>query len=114
VREVEPMVVEWKGVEVTPFATVVRELRAVNGVGALICDFFGVSVTLLDREIPERLDDDSIAFAVAGDGVVTLLRRPALRKLCCKAAWGFIRRSGSQTRQRAIKSTKSSSWQRRT
>jgi len=99
-------------VEVTPFVSV-RVVRAVRGVGALICDFFGVSVTLETREL-ERLDDDSKAFAVAGEGLVTLPRRPALRKACCRAPWGFIRRSGSQTKQRAMKSTKSSSWHRRT
>lgn len=111
-RELGPIEVEWEGVEVTPFARV-RVVRAVKGVGALICDFFGVSVTLETRELV-RLDDDKRAFAMAGEGLATLERRPALRKACCKAAWGFIRRSGSQTKQRAMKSTKSSSWHRRT
>lgn len=77
VRDDDPTVVVF-GVEGTPFV-VVREVLAVNGVGALICDFLGVSATLV-------LDEESKVFAVAGEGLVILLRRPARRKLCCSAA----------------------------
>lgn len=77
VRDDDPTVVVF-GVEGTPFV-VVREVLAVNGVGALICDFLGVSATLV-------LDEGSKVFAVAGEGLVILLRRPARRKLCCSAA----------------------------
>jgi len=77
VRDDDPTVVVF-GVEGTPFV-VVREVLAVNGVGALICDFLGVSVTLV-------LDEESKVLALAGEGVVILLRRPARRKLCCSAA----------------------------
>lgn len=65
----------------TPFVMTVRLERAVKGVGALICDFFGVSVTLDVRD-PERLDDDSNALVVEGEGLVTLDRRPVFKKLC--------------------------------
>lgn len=64
----------------------VRELRAVSGVGALIIDFFGVSVTLVLR-LP-RLDeaDWRNPFAVLGVGAVTFVRRPAVMYGCRNAA----------------------------
>ena len=87
----------------------VRELRAVSGVGALISDFFGVSVTLVLR-LP-RFDeaDCNSALAVLGVGLVTLDRRPAVMYGCRSAACGFNRRSGSHTRHLEMKSTKRSS-----
>ena len=64
-----------------------RELRAVRGVGALINDFFGVSVTLVLR-LP-RFDDADCrsAFAVLlGVGLVILVLRPAVMYGCRNAA----------------------------
>lgn len=89
---------------------VVLEVRAVRGVGALICDFFGVSVTCLLRLL-ERLDEDSKVFP--GEGLTSLARLP-VTKGCRIAAWGLIRFSGSQVRHFAMKSTKSSSLHRST
>jgi hypothetical protein len=60
-----------------------------------------------------RVEDDSNDFACT-EGLVGLGRRPAVMNGCRKAACGLIRRSGSQTRHLEIKSTKSSSLQRRT
>lgn len=63
---------------------VVRVLRAVKGVGALIKDFFGVSVTcLLLRKL---VADVSMAFAVLGDGLVIFVRFPAEMNGCRSAA----------------------------
>ena len=100
---------ELLGVEGTAFV-VVRDVRAVRGVGALICDFFGVSVTCLVRL--EKLVDDS--NALAGEGLMTLVRRPPVTKGCLMAACGFIRFSGSHVRHLEMKSTKSSSLHRST
>ncbi len=87
----------------------VRELRAVSGVGALMSDFFGVSVTLVLR-LPRFDDADcSRAFAVLLGVAGTFVRRPADMYGCRKAACGFIRRSGSHMRHLEMKSTKSSS-----
>ncbi len=87
-REVEPrvlpcMLVDWLGVVGTPD---VRALRAVRGVGALIMDFFGVSVTFVLR-LP-RFDDADCrsAFAVLGEGLGTFDRRPAVMYGCRSAA----------------------------
>ena len=92
-------------------ALVVLEVRAVRGVGALICDFFGVSIICLLRLV-ERLDEDSNIFP--GEGLTTLGRLPPATKGCRMAACGLIRFSGSQVKHFAMKSTKSSSLHRRT
>lgn len=69
-------------------------------------DFFGVSITCLVL-LPLKPDDEGavrvlvVAFAY--------LRLPANMKGCRMAVCGFIRRSGSQTRHLAMKSTNSSS-----
>ena len=99
---------ELLGVEGTAFV-VVRDVRAVRGVGALICDFFGVSVACFRLE---KLADDS--SALAGEGLTTLVRRPPVTKECRIAACGLIRFSGSHVRHFEMKSTKSSSLHRRT
>jgi hypothetical protein len=91
-------------------AFVVRDVRAVRGVGALIWDFFGVSVTCFVRL--DKLADDKSAFA--GEGLMTLARRPPATKGCRMAACGLIRFSGSHVRHLEMKSTKSSSVHRRT
>lgn len=91
----------------------VRVVRAVRGVGALIIDFFGVSVTLLVREAKFEVEVSN-AFAVPGVGLAILARRPAVMKGCRNAAWGFTRRSGSQTRHFEMKSMNSSSSHRKT
>jgi hypothetical protein len=94
------------------WALVVREMRAVRGVGALIWDFLGVSVGL-DR--PAKLVAvDRRALAAADDGVDAFDRFPAVIKGCRNAFWGLMRRSGSHTRHFETKSMKSSSSQRRT
>jgi hypothetical protein len=91
---------------------VVREMRAVRGVGALIWFFFGVSEAL---DLPARLDAvDRRALAVVEDGVEPFERFPAVMKGCRIAFWGLMRRSGSHTRHLETKSIKSSSSQRRT
>lgn len=72
---------ELLGVEGTTFA-VVRDVRAVRGVGALICDFFGVSVTCLF--LLARLEDESNVFA--GEGLMTLARQLPAIKGCLIAA----------------------------
>ena len=78
--EVEPnvvpcMLVDVLGVVGTPEE---RVPRAVRGVGALIIDFFGVSVTLVLR-LPRFDDADcSNAFAVLGEGLEGFDRRPAV------------------------------------
>jgi len=81
--------------------TVVRDDRAVRGVGALICDFFGVSppLCLLD-------DGKERGLEMEGLGLVSRGRRPDVMNSCRNAVCGFIRRSGSQTRHFAMKSTK--------
>lgn len=101
---------ELLGVDGAAFV-ITREVRAVRGVGALICDFFGVSVTCLARLL-ERLEDDNNAFA--GEAPMVLVRRPPVTNGCRMAACGLIRFSGSQVRHFEIKSTKSSSLQRST
>ena len=86
----------------------VRALRAVSGVGALMRDFFGVSVTLVLR-LPRLEDADcSRVLAVLGVGLGAFERRPAMYGWR-NAAWGFSRRSGSHMRHFEMKSTKSSS-----
>ena len=50
---------------------VVRVERAVRGVGALIMDFFGVSVTLVLRLLV-KLVEDSSPLPVLGVGLVIL------------------------------------------
>jgi len=55
-------------------------MRAVRGVGALICDFLGVSVGF---DLPVKLDAvDRRALAVAEEGVETFERFPAVMKGC--------------------------------
>ena len=71
-------------------------------------DFFGVSVTFLLLD-PDMLEDKDEPFEVG-----TLFRFPAVMKGWRIAAWGFMRRSGSQVRHLAMKSMNSSSWHRRT
>jgi hypothetical protein len=100
------------GVEGTVFV-VVREERAVSGVGALICDFFGVSVNGL-LLLPLPVEDDNNDFAIPDGGLDGFDRRPAVINGCRMAACGFIRRSGSQTRHLDMKSTNSSSLHRKT
>lgn len=106
-REIDPRVVEWVvlGVLGTPFVAV-RVVRAVSGVGALIKDFLGVSVTCLVL-LPLKLDDEGVDRVL--DVTLASLRFPAIMKGCRMAVCGFIRRSGSQTRHLAMKSTNSSS-----
>jgi hypothetical protein len=88
-----------------------RVVRAVRGVGALISDFFGVSSTCLTRLLP-NVEEERVAFGVVDAGA--LGRFPAVTKGCLIAAWGLIRRSGSQTKHFEIKSTNSSSLHLRT
>lgn len=88
----------------------VREERAVRGVGALIKDFLGVSVTCFPL-LPPRLDEENVAFVADRTG---LGRRPAVTKGWRIAACGFILRSGSHTKHLEIKSTNSSSLHRKT
>ena len=87
----------------------VREVRAVRGVGALMSDFFGVSVTLVLR-LP-RFEDAVCrsVFAVLGVALTVFVRRPAAMYGCRRAACGFNRRSGSHTKHFEMKSTKRSS-----
>lgn len=61
--------------------TAVRDDRAVSGVGALICDFFGVSppFCLLDDGKDRGLD-------MEGLGLVSLARRPEVMNSCRNAA----------------------------
>lgn len=63
-----------------PVATLA--LRAVKGVGALISDFFGVSVTclLLRLLVNPEVVEDSRVLAVLGEGFVILFRREAVTK----------------------------------
>lgn len=100
------------GVEAT-CAPATRFARALNRVGALICDFLGVTVADLCRlemlEAEERSPCDGV------EGIwATFERRPAVRNGCRRAEFGLIRRSGSQLRHFAMKSTNSSSSQRKT
>ena len=94
---------------VGPPLEVVLVVRAVRGVGALIRDFLGVSVTCLLLLL--RLEEEGVDLAVVVGG---LILRPVVTNGCRIAAWGFIRRSGSQTRHLATKSTNSSSLHLRT
>lgn len=114
--EDEPRVAAWAdellGV-VGPVVAVVLDPRAVRGVGALICDFFGVSVTCLVRLLV-TVGADSSDFDVLEGVLVGLGRLPPATKGCRMAACGLIRRSGSQTRHLAMKSTNSSSLHLRT
>ena len=96
-------------------------LLALRGAGALIKLFFGVSVAAeLLRELPTR--DEELVFLLLGvdkprDGVCGMedgVCFPASMNGCLSAACGLMRRSGSQTRHLAMKSTKSSSSVRRT
>ena len=68
------MLLEVLGVEGTPLAT--RDVRAVNGVGALMRDFLGVSgMDLLWRLLLEPAEDELISVLEAdGDGLVTFAR----------------------------------------
>lgn len=105
---------ELKGVEVI-CAVDPREDRAVRGVGALICDFFGVSIVLLRPTFNKVLDGLVWARAVLETALVWILAfRPAVTKGWRMPDWGLIRLSGSQQRHFETKSTKSSSSQRRT
>jgi hypothetical protein len=91
---------------------VVREERAVRGVGAPIWDFLGVSITgLLLLALTADVIND---FAVPVRGLGFFVRRPAAINGCRIAACGFIRRSGSQIKHLDMKSTNSSSLQRKT
>lgn len=65
---------------VGPFIVVVRDKRAVSGVGAPISDFLGVSVTCL---FLLRLDNEEADFALL-DGGFNL--RPAVMNGCLIAA----------------------------
>lgn len=105
-READPSVEGWLelGVVGTPFIPALAD-RAVSGVGALIIDFFGVSVTCLGLVL--KLDDEGVDRVLVTKG--TCFRLPANMKGCRMADCGFIRRSGSQTRHLAMKSTNSSS-----
>jgi len=85
----------------------VREDRDVKGVGALIIDFFGVSIACLLRLLL-RLGDEVVNLEGAIVRVA-LCFRPAATNGCRRADCGFILRSGSQTRHFDMKSTKSSS-----
>jgi hypothetical protein len=67
------------GVVGPPFVVVVRDKRAVSGVGAPISDFLGVSVTCL---FLLRLDNEEADFAL--DGGFNL--RPAVMNGCLIAA----------------------------
>ena len=60
--------------------TVVRDDRAVSGVGALICDFFGVSppFCLLD-------DGKDRGLEMEGPGLVIRGRRPEVMNSCRNA-----------------------------
>lgn len=94
----------------TPFVVAaVLEDRAVRGVGALMSDFFGVSVNCLLRA--PNVDDEGVDF---GPFIAGLALLPAVTKGCRRAVCGFILRSGSHTRHFATKSTNSSSLHRRT
>lgn len=64
----------------------VRVERAVRGVGALIMDFFGVSVTLLLRLLVKLAVEDSNVLVLPGVGLVILCRRPAATKGWRRAA----------------------------
>jgi hypothetical protein len=54
-----------------------RLLRAVRGVGALIKDFFGVSMFLLARLLVKLLEDSIVFDEVDGGGMVNFWRLPA-------------------------------------
>ena len=65
----------------------VREVRAVSGVGALMSDFFGVSVTFVLR-LP-RFDDadcSSVLAVLLGVAFGTFERRPPVMNGCRSAA----------------------------
>lgn len=68
------MLLEVLGVEGTPLVT--RDVRAVNGVGALMRDFLGVSgMDLLWRLLLEPAEEELISVLEAdGDGLVTFAR----------------------------------------
>jgi hypothetical protein len=93
---------------VCTFETLVT--RAVSGVGAPIWDFLGVSVRVLPRVLVEAGfggEDGAIYAPFALD-------LPDMMKGWRIAACGLMRRSGSQTRHLAMKSTNSSSLHRKT
>lgn len=110
---------ELLGVVGTAFPDVTRLVRAVSGVGALMSDFFGVSVRfLLDRlDKPPVAELSSCLEALDGGGncgLVIFGRLPPVMNGCRRAACGLRRRSGSHTRHFEMKSANSSSSQRRT
>ena len=78
----EGLISELRGVEVT-CAVDPREDRAVRGVGALICDFFGVSIVLrrptLSREL-EGLVWNRLGPVTAPLSILVFL--PAVTKGC--------------------------------
>ena len=69
---------------------------------------------LEDRLLIDADVDASKFLEEDGAGLMTLGRRPPVRKGCRRAIAGFIRRSGSQIKHLAIKSTKNSSSDRNT
>lgn len=61
---------------VGPTPDVTRLLRAVKGVGALISDFFGVSVILLlARLLVKLVEEDNIDLEEEGGGGLAILGR---------------------------------------
>jgi len=80
VSEVECRTCELLGVVGPPFK--VLDERAVSGVGALISDFLGVSMTCFDL-LPLRLEDDGADLELIVRG---FCRRPAVTKGCRIAA----------------------------
>jgi len=106
------------GVEGTPVVVGALELtRAVRGVGAPISDFLGVSwvVGTLEERVLVEVDDERRLRAVeAVEARAGFDFRPAARNTCRIAGAGFRRRSGSQTRHFAMKSTNASSSHLRT
>lgn len=64
----------------------VRLLRAVRGVGALICDFFGVSGGLLRPAVSSPLDEFRWGRGEAGTGLLIILAfLPAVMNGCRRA-----------------------------
>ncbi len=92
----------------------IRLERAVKGVGALIKDFLGVSVTVLLLRLPEADAVFNSDLAAPGEGLVAFDRFPANTNGWRNADWGFSRRSGSHARHFPIKSTNESSSHLRT
>ncbi|PSS30915.1 hypothetical protein PHLCEN_2v2540 [Hermanssonia centrifuga] len=92
----------------------IRLERAVKGVGALIKDFLGVSVTVLLLRLPEAEAVFNSDLAAPGEGLVAFDRFPANTNGWRNADWGFSRRSGSHARHFPMKSTNESSSHLRT